>query len=62
MWVVREIITKTIGNKENNKETTPPMTSVWSGVWACDQERIDEAMDLSLVGRAGPILYKAWAV
>ena len=35
-----------------------PMTSAWSGVWTCDRERIDEAMDWSPVGRAGPILYK----
>ena len=45
------------GTRENNKETTSPMTSVWSGVWTCDRERIDEAMDLSPVGRAGPTLY-----
>ena len=35
VWVMREIITKTIGNKENNKEMKSPMTSAWSGVWAC---------------------------
>ena len=52
MWVVREIITKIIGNKENNKEMTSPMTSVWGGVWTCDQERIDEVMDLES-GRKG---------
>ena len=38
------------------------MTLVLSGVWTCDRERIDEAMDWSLIGRAGPILYKDWAV
>ena len=62
VWVMGTVIIKTMGTRENNKETTSPMTSAWSGVWTCDQERIDEAMDLSLVGRARPILYKALVV